>query len=79
MSDGLRCVLLLAKELARRDGITGGKGGWLYRNGRPFCQGYFQLARRYMRAKRIVDVRSFVGRPGLYGRLAQEESHVPNV
>ena len=51
------CILKLAKQIAKRRGLRGGKGGWLYRpNGKPHCQGYFQYAMRLVRNGDIAGV-----------------------
>lgn len=71
MSDK-QCVVKLAKKLAKVTGITGGKGGWLYKpNGRIYCQGYFQLSRRYIRTGRIVDCS--VENGVLVGRIKEDK------
>ena len=51
------CIIKLAKQIAKRRGLRGGKGGWLYRpNGKPHCQGYFQYAMRLVRNGDIAGV-----------------------
>lgn len=49
-------LIAAAKRLAKADGITGRKGGWLYKGGKPLCQGWLQLACRYVRSGRLTDV-----------------------
>jgi hypothetical protein len=49
-------LIKAAKLLARRDGLVSRKGGWLYRDGRPYCQGYFQFAIRCISRGRLIDV-----------------------
>lgn len=49
-------LIAAARKLGRAHGITGGRAGWLYRDGKPYCQGWFQLALRYIRAGRLTDV-----------------------
>ncbi len=49
-------LIAAAKRLAKADGITGRRGGWLYKDGKPYCQGWLQLACRYIRRGRLADV-----------------------
>lgn len=67
-----QCVVKLAKKLAKRDGLKGRLGGWLYRtDGLIVCQGYFDLSRRYMRKGRIVDCS--VENGVLVGRIKEDK------
>lgn len=49
-------MIAAARRIALTQGITGGRGGWLYRNGKPYCHGWFQLALRYIRQGKLANV-----------------------
>ena len=43
------------KAIARHLGIIGKRGGWLYRDGQPVCQGWFAFERMCVSRGWIVD------------------------
>jgi hypothetical protein len=49
-------LIAATKRIAKEQGIAGRRGGWLYRDGKPCCQGWQELALRYIRQGRITEV-----------------------
>lgn len=49
-------MISAAKRVAKSMGVSGRRGGWLYRDGKPYCQGWHQLAIRLVRSGRLAEV-----------------------